>query len=780
MIMKRDESGKVKHLIGVYTMNSVITVLYFNGRVYEDNDGVIFEGSKKAIQIKRGISFNALKKKIGDKVKLQNNEIISAISCRFLVSGKYIALQICDDEDVETMLESFKQQQEMSVLELYIEKNVAGGSMFYSANSLTSCGNYVSNDYTQPPTNMSNLNLDEDDDHDDDDYLVSNSYVEESLDEDDSVDGISDTDNEVPEMIPPVRIVHPAEGVQGIQNPFWNDALHYNNINWSHPDEEDICGLEMPSTFNVGQELYVGMEFDSKDAVKNAVKQYVMRVHQSFKVVESKWDKYVVCCLNRNADCPCPFYMRSILSKKTDSWKVTQWGGPHTCLNMTMTQDHEKLDSDLIATCVVGMIREDPSIKISLIQERINSQFAYKVSYKKAWLAKQKAIAIEYGDWDESYAKLSSWLTHMQNHSPGSYFQILHDDFIVGNTVSREHRQFHRVFWTFGQCKEAFKYCKPIIQVDGTHLYGKYRGTLLMATSQDGNGGVLPLAFAVVEAYTPCKHIFDQNLEKFHELSPAIATWIDRISKEKWTMAYDREGRRYGHMTTNLSECINKVLKDCRNIPITALVKSTYSRCRKYFVERGRQAQRQLNEGQVYCSKLVKELRKNQEQACTHIVRVYDIHSTRFEVEESFNPITQRGGQKWAVNLNDRHCQCGRYSALHYPCSHIIAACGYVSMNYYQYIDVVYTNEHILKAYSAQWWPLGNEAAIPPSDDAWTLIPDPTTIRAKGRPKSTRIRNEMDWVEPSEHRTKCSRCGAEGHNRRRCPMQSERGSCSNP
>ncbi|KAL5134463.1 hypothetical protein HKD37_03G007619 [Glycine soja] len=799
-----------------YTMNSIITVLYFNGRVYEDNDGVIFEDSKKAIQIKRGISFNALKKKIGDKVKLQNNEIISAISCRFLVSGKYIALQICDDEDIETMLE---------ILELYIEKDVAGGSMFHSANSLTSCGNYLSNDETQPTTNMSNLHIDEDDDDDDDDYLVSNSYVEESLDEDDSVDDIFDTDDEVTNIPQPVRIVHPAEGAQRIENPFWNDASRYNNINWSYPDEEDICGLEMPSIFNVGQELYVGME---------------LIVHQSFKVVESKMNKYVVCCVNKNAECPCPFYMRAILSKKTNTWKVTQWGGPHTCLNMTMTQDHEKLDSDLIATCVIGMIREDPSIKISLIQERINNEFAYKVSYKKAWLAKQKAIAIEYGDWDESYAKLSSWLTHMQNHSPGSYFQVLHDDFIVGNTVSRKHRQFHRVFWTFGQCKEAFKYCKPIIQVDGTHLYDKYHGTLLMATSQDGNGGVLPLAFAVVEgetltawswflahlrehsvvanealgwqpphgyhvycvrhiasnfnrkfnnakqkemlkklAYTPCKQIFDQNLEKFRELSPAIATWIDRISKEKWTMAYDREGCRYGHMTTNLSECINKVLKDCRNIPITALVKSTYSRCRKYFVEHGRQAQRQLNEGKVYCSKLVKELRKNQEQACSHIVCVYDIHSTRFEVEETFNPITQRGGQKWAVNLNSHYCQCGRYSALHYPCSHIIAACGYVSLNYYQYIDVVYTNEHILKAYSAQWWPLGNEAAIPPSNDARTLIPDPTTIRAKGRPKSTRIRNEMDWVEPSEHRIKCSRCGAERHSRRRCPMQSERGSCSN-
>ena len=75
---------------------------------------------KKTIQIKRRISFNALKKNIGDTVKLQNNEIIFAISCRFLVSGKYIALQICDEEDVETMLESFNQQEQMSVPELYM------------------------------------------------------------------------------------------------------------------------------------------------------------------------------------------------------------------------------------------------------------------------------------------------------------------------------------------------------------------------------------------------------------------------------------------------------------------------------------------------------------------------------------------------------------------------------------------------------------------------------------------------------------------------------------
>ena len=122
-------------------------------------------------------------KKIGEKVRLANNEIISCISCRFLVSGKYIALQICDDEDVETMIESFRQKEQMSVLELYIEKDVASGSAFHSANSVRSCGHNLSNNETEPPRNVSNLHEDEDEDEDDDDdYLVSNSYVEDSLD----------------------------------------------------------------------------------------------------------------------------------------------------------------------------------------------------------------------------------------------------------------------------------------------------------------------------------------------------------------------------------------------------------------------------------------------------------------------------------------------------------------------------------------------------------------------------------------------------------------------
>ena len=74
----------------------------------------------------------------------------------------------------------------------------------------------------------------------------------------------------------------------------------------------------MSSNWSVGQELHVGLEFDSKKEVQNAVKQYLMNVHQTMKVVESKSSRYVVHCGKDTSDASCPFYLRAIQSKRTD------------------------------------------------------------------------------------------------------------------------------------------------------------------------------------------------------------------------------------------------------------------------------------------------------------------------------------------------------------------------------------------------------------------------------------------------------------------------------
>lgn len=146
------------------------------------------------------------------------------------------------------------------------------------------------------------------------------------------------------------------------------------------------------------------------------------------------------------------------------------------------------------------MVRTHPTVPVSLIQERITGVLKYKVSYFKAWKAKQRAVAQIFGDWEESYDLLPRWLNYMLRFSPGSYYAISTSDIIDcnGNVVVGS-KTFKRVFWTFKQCCDAFEYCKPVIQIDGTWLYGKYSGTLLIATTQDGNNNVLPIAFAIVE-----------------------------------------------------------------------------------------------------------------------------------------------------------------------------------------------------------------------------------------------------------------------------------------
>ena len=75
-------------------------------------------------------------------------------------------------------------------------------------------------------------------------------------------------------------------------------------------------------------------------------------------------------------------------------------------------------------------------------------------------------------------------------------------------------------------------------------------------------------------AYEMKQPIVQANLSVMRSEFKQAFSWIDRIQLEKWTQTYD-EGKRYGHMTTNLAECINFVLKGACSLLISALVKAS-------------------------------------------------------------------------------------------------------------------------------------------------------------------------------------------------------------
>jgi hypothetical protein len=129
-------------------------------------------------------------------------------------------------------------------------------------------------------------------------------------------------------------------------------------------------------------------------------------------------------------------------------------------------------------------------------------------------------------------------------------------------------------------------------------------------------------------------------------------------------------------MTSNLAEAMNSVFKDIRNQPITALVQATYYKCGELFARRGRQSTAVVASGQGYAEACQKRIVDALTKSNTHIITHFDRQDFTFLVKETEGPHEGRPMNHFKVNLLQKSCDCGKFRALHLPCSHVIAACS--------------------------------------------------------------------------------------------------------
>lgn len=120
------------------------------------------------------------------------------------------------------------------------------------------------------------------------------------------------------------------------------------------------------------------------------------------------------------------------------------------------------------------------------------------------------------------------------------------------------------------------------------------------------------------------------------EYDAEATRWLDNIPHEKWAQPFDNEGLRYGHMSTNLGEFVNSILKGVRHLPITALVKSTYFLLAKLFVRKGIRALAQTTSNVLRSTN--KTIQKNQQLAGNIYVRQFDHKGNCFMVDEIAPP----------------------------------------------------------------------------------------------------------------------------------------------
>ncbi|KAL2498884.1 SWIM-type domain-containing protein [Abeliophyllum distichum] len=66
--------------------------------------------------------------------------------------------------------------------------------------------------------------------------------------------------------------------------------------------------------------------------------------------------------------------------------------------------------------------------------------------------------------------------------------------------VDQVSKRFQRLFVSYHECIHGFNHCRLVLFIDGTFLKGRFKGNLLSATAKNGNQGLYPLAYAVVDS----------------------------------------------------------------------------------------------------------------------------------------------------------------------------------------------------------------------------------------------------------------------------------------
>ncbi|CAB4316941.1 unnamed protein product [Prunus armeniaca] len=171
----------------------------------------------------------------------------------------------------------------------------------------------------------------------------------------------------------------------------------------------------------------------------------------------------------------------------------------------------------------------------------------------EAWRAKEIAREQLQGSYKEAYNQLPYFCERIKETNPGS----------VATFTTKEDSSFHRFFVSFHASIVGFREgCRPLIFLDSTPLNSKYQGVLLAAIAADGDDGIFPLAFAVVDAETDDNwHWFLLELKSAVSISQQITFVADVQNglKKSLTEVFDKCYHCY--CLRHLAEKLNKDLK---------------------------------------------------------------------------------------------------------------------------------------------------------------------------------------------------------------------------
>ncbi|KAL0381443.1 UNVERIFIED_CONTAM: hypothetical protein Sangu_0208600 [Sesamum angustifolium] len=316
-----------------------------------------------------------------------------------------------------------------------------------------------------------------------------------------------------------------------------------------------------------------------------------------------------------------------------------------------------------------GHMKCNPSYGIKHVIQNVKDQTWYDVPYQKAWYSLKMAREIVYGTWESSVQKLPAYLGAIQKYNPGTIVEWKHKGFQASTAAMDGNQQVLPLAFAVVD-EETYPSWKWFLQQLSRHVI---RGRCGMCLISDRHGGLIKAVREGPDFVSPhgvhrycLRHVCsnfnstiknvvlkdlcwqadsEYQLRKFNRIMDEIKkqdvkafAYLDAINKEKWIASHDG-GWRCGILTTNMSECINGVLKGARRLPVSALVEITLERTVHYFHVRAIKGQKMLQNNQLWTNFACRMFISWQQKAVEHTVTKYS------HAQQSASVVTRRQGR---------------------------------------------------------------------------------------------------------------------------------------
>ena len=271
------------------------------------------------------------------------------------------------------------------------------------------------------------------------------------------------------------------------------DYSQYGKVEDEDEEEDDeICFEDYGEAYGCEgkglsvERIYVNQSFASKDALLSELRLIAVRHRFSFTIYKSTKTLFVAKCRVSG----CQWKIRASVKHGTKTFWVTKYLETHTCSIADRIAQRKHSTPKYVGRLFIDRVGIIDGLNPQHIKDAMKNMFGMTLDYSTSYRALLYAQELVRGTAEDGYERLPSYLEQIKATNPGSITAIELDS----------QNRFKYLFLAFGASIRGFKYQRRVIVVDGTHLSGKYEGTMLVAAAQDGNFQIYPLAFGIVDA----------------------------------------------------------------------------------------------------------------------------------------------------------------------------------------------------------------------------------------------------------------------------------------